>query len=258
MKLKILVVPFAVIIMIVLSIWYIKPEFDTWQAKRATLKSKKVLLNNMIEKNKKMAVWREVVEKNSENKDVVLNYIPTDVNEEDIIDNLNSIAVKNGISLGDFVISSPVATVSAAPVADPAVAVDATVAADEAITNSKLANLDINVSFSAYGEYDKIKSFLATANSLRRFNEVGSLKISSGEAPAAEGGDVTSSQGLLKVEIALLFNYAKKENVAMSVNDAIFSGDLDMSVADSIKNSKNTNVDKLTVGQNGKSNPFVK
>lgn len=261
MKLKILVVPFAIIAILTLSIWYVKPKFDEWRAKKVTLNNKKALLANMLEKNNKMLVWRDMIEKNPENKNVILDYIPASVNEEDIIDNLSSIAVNNSVSLSDFVLSSPtvVADVAASSAVNGVAAVDPGVAsADEMVTNSKLKEQMISVSFVAYGDYDKIKNFLLTASSLKRFNEVNSLKLASNAASTSPGAEASAATGMLKVEITLFFNYAKKENIVSSVNDAVFEGNLDMSIAESIRNAKSVDVNKLTVGQSGKGNPFSK
>jgi len=262
MKLKILVAPIVFIASIVLSIWYIKPTFTEWGLKKDVLASKKRQLVDMQDKNEKVAGWRSIAEQSTDSKNVIFDYVPQEIKEEEMLDNLNLIATASQVILNDVEVKKVLTPPNSVAVATaPLVGVPT----DEAVVDEKLVDNRIEVTFNVFGEYAKIKDFLNKVYAFKRFNEINSFNISTGNAQttdgntSAEAGAEETNTGLLKAEVSVFFNYAKGDKPVSSVNDGIFNTNFDMSVADSIKNSKNIEINDLNVGQSsGRDNPFTK
>lgn len=260
MKLKILITPIVFIAVVVLSIWYIKPTTDEWMAKRKILENKQVFTQEIKAKSEKVSVWKKTLEGDVADQNVIFNYVPKEAKEEEIIDNLNSMASESGVILNNVSLiflkdlsvgNEPV------PVAVGNIDSSATLSPDEEIMDSQLTENNIEVDMDAFGEYDNLKSFLDKTSSFRRFNKLGSLKISMNDASSSADA---STKGLLLAKISFVFNYAKDgSTLVTSINDGVFGEEsLDMSIAKSIEDTKSVATKSLSVGQFGRANPFIK
>lgn len=271
MKLKILVAPVVFVSIVILLIWYIKPIFGEWSVANSTLDNKRVFMTSLKAKNEKVLNWKKMAEGDSESKEIINKYIPKEVKEEEIIDNLNSMAMDSGVVISDVVLTAPSDSNLEAGAGDSAAAVietSADVSPDEVVSDNKLSESRIEVSLKAFGSYDKIKDFLNKTSSFRRFNEISSLSISANNTQISSDSSVDAvdsdnpSSDSLSAEVVFAFNcaYAKNgDNVVESINDAVFNTEaLDMSVAKSISDSKNVIAKDLIIGQSGRNNPFVK
>ena len=263
MKLKILITPLIFIAIVVLLIWYIKPLFDEWASKRAVFTNKQTFAEEIKAKNEKVMAWKSTLSSDAADKNIVLEYVPDEAKEEEIIDNLNSMATDAGVALGDTavtILSDSTAKDDLMPVTT-STGIDSAVSPDEQITDSKLAENKIQVDLSAFGGYDKLRGFLSKVASFRRFNEVASLEISKDDGSAySDGSGANLEAGLLTAKISFIFNYAKNnDNLVNSINDSVFGQEsLNMSVAKSIEEAKSVTAKDLSVGQFGRANPFIK
>ncbi|HCP08470.1 MAG TPA: hypothetical protein DIT25_01580 [Candidatus Moranbacteria bacterium] len=118
-----------------------------------------------------------------------------------------------------------------------------------------LKNFEIRIG--TVGEYAKLKTFLSSAASLQRFNQVTGLKISGSDSGSAVKSDLNPNH--LQVETVLEFNYAPVSLAAINANDKIFSkGEFDFSVIEKIRENMKTAINSLAIGTAGTSNPFQK
>ena len=252
MKLKVLVAPVLIVIIVVLAVWYVYPAFQEMQGKTANLTTEQNKLADIQEKNSKAEALGQVLKGDTVRHDTLLSYIPEQESEEDMISTLNSLAGGEGLSV--FKISISAVTVPAAPAAD-AATTDA--AGNPVVAPSVPVVKNFVVELGVTGNYAKIKDLLGKIAALQRFNSIASLKINKVQNSDPKADDSASDN--LQADVSLNFNYMAKSDAVVNLDNAIFSSNnFDMSVVDNIKSTMTTVVNGLTVGPQGVTNPFVK
>jgi Tfp pilus assembly protein PilO len=242
MKIKILIVPVLLVLIIVAAIWYVMPAWQTLGVEKGQLDSANAQLANMQARNAKAGLLVETLNNSKEQKNVLFKYLPQQSQEEDLISTLNSLAAGSGLKIGDISIKTESA--APAPVLTPEQQ-----AGTQEITAPAPTAKTFTVDVAIAGDYGKIKDFLAKIVSLERYSSVSGLEISQDQ----------TSGGNLKADMTLAFNYLEKSDATISADNKIFvSGKFDMSVIDMISNKAKTAVNSLTVDASGTDNPFVK
>ncbi|MFA6048077.1 MAG: hypothetical protein WCV59_05570 [Parcubacteria group bacterium] len=262
MKVKILLPPLIIVSCIALMVWLVYPAYtngvDGWKEKRDKLTSEK---NNLDDAQKKAENVSRMVAQLGSNKvdqDTIATYIPDELKEEEIIDNLNFIASNEGLSVvklsvkPETVVQQEVPTdMSGNPVVDvsggnPSATEDVTVKAK-----------NYNVEFSVVGNYEKIKNVLDKVYKLKRYNSFKTLEIAANETPGADGKKAAPTDSL-KADMILSFDVLKKFSQTVSMNNPIFSQtSFDMKVAQEIRDKKSVDVLKMSIDQAGRTNPFI-
>jgi len=256
MKLKILLAPILIVLIIIMAVWFVIPGFQDLNNKKADLEKANAKLADIQNKNSKADRLMQSLDSNNDKLNTLLTYIPNQEKEEEIISNLNSLASAAGLSVFSMSIA-PVEIAANVPAVD---ASTAGVPADggEAMSAeaAKPTISNFKVSLGVAGSYENIKSLIIKIASLRRFNNIAGLEIS--KDTSAKGAGQTSSNDL-QANMSLNFNYIARNNSVINIDDTVFSGDgFDMSVVDDIQSKMNTIVNGLTVGATGVANPFVK
>lgn len=242
MKLKLLIAPLLVLLIIVMAIWVVAPAYRGLVAQKEELAAAKQKLAGIQEKNAQAAKLRQELAGNTGHKELLLKYIPGGAQEEIIIENLNALALGEGLAVFNLSVADN-SRKNSVP------AVSATVNnSQEEIAPAVLSADSISVGVGFAGPYEKIKSFIGKLAALKRGNNITSLKIAA----------ATAVPGSLQADMVLKFSYFAGGNSAISANSSIFSkGSFDTAVIEQIKSKLNTEVVPVNIGETGKTNPFL-
>lgn len=244
MKLKLLVAPILVLLIIVLAVWVVAPDYQKLQAQKGELAAARLKLADIQEKNARAAKLKQALADNIAQKDLLQKYLPEKAQEEVIIENLNALMLGEGLAITGLSVAND-SRRSSAPA--PVVPVEADASLGE-IAPAVLAADSIGASVGIVGPYEKIKSFIGKLSTLKRGNNIASLKISAAAAAA----------GNLQADMVLKFSYFAGGNSAISANSSIFSkGAFDTAVIEQIKSRLNTEIIPVNIGETGKANPFL-
>lgn len=216
--------------------------------KEEELASANVKLADIKSKNAKAEKLLDIWSNSVEQRNIIEKYIPEQKQEEDIISSLTSLVSDNKVALTVLSISSSEEK-------------DMPSIGENSVINEKVNNIDVadqlpktgsvNVVLGVVGDYGKIKTLLSKIESLKRFNNISSLKI----AKASDEGNGT----ILQADMSLNFDYIPKTKSAINPNNKIFlTGVFDMGIAEEIMQKLSTDIKTTVVGSAGRENPFVK
>ncbi|MDQ1284265.1 MAG: hypothetical protein QG620_613 [Patescibacteria group bacterium] len=261
MKIKILLAPLLIVLMIVLAIWYIYPTYtdglEGIKEKRVELKKEQDKLADLgrkIENSQKLSTQ---LARDEESRNVLFTYLPEKNKEEEIIDNLNFlISSDGGLLAREISVAQPEkkAAVASLSVEDESGAAGTGLPGSEKVQAKPEAEY-FTVNLTVSGEYDRIKSFFEKIYRLKRFNQLVSLSVGKPEESSEEGAGSSSA---LEASAVLEFSVYKKDKLAVDADNKIFSGGVfTMNVIQKVKDRANMEILKLNVEQQGKSNPFL-
>jgi|WetSurMetagenome_2_1015567.scaffolds.fasta_scaffold350551_2 hypothetical protein len=267
MKIKLLMAPSIVVIIITLLIWVVYPSFtdsiakDGVKEKTAELKAERENLNMMKGKSETVHALASKLNSSamSTNKDLVMEFLPDSIKEYEIIDNLNYLVLKEELQGLAISVSQPAATV---PIvqnqADPSANPSAAVAPAEAVPQSTTFKVELTVQ----GSYDRIKDLFQKVFELKRYNRVLALRIESATDTSKAGSEqqsVTISPDTLKASASLEFAFFKKSGEFSSVNDAsLAKTEFDQKIMDDISKLKEIPMMPFQpAALKGKPNPFI-
>ncbi len=260
MKIKILLAPSLIVIIIIMVIWYIYPAYfgvDGISDKRQKMADQKLLMEKLDTNVNNVKKLGADLDANAMQNSIVFDYIPKNKEEEKIIENLNSQATNSALAVLGISVAEDTETASAAdvstlsvapPVADP---VAGTVSAP---VEPKLDPKKLKVKLSVVGDYANIKLLLAKIQKLKRFNNISGLEI---KTLMTENQEVSNS---LQADMTLEFNYfsePKRLTAADLGNDVFSTGNFDTQVIDKIRASRNVDVNNVEPGQKRGNNPFI-
>ncbi|MEI6587322.1 MAG: hypothetical protein WCO05_00035 [Candidatus Moraniibacteriota bacterium] len=260
MKIKILLAPGLIVVIVVAIIWYVYPAYDGVDGvrdRRAKMTSQDVLtakLDGNISSAEKLGTELRV---NATQNAVVFNYIPKGKEEEKIIENLNLQATGSTLAvleisvseLADVVAAAEVSTLSIAPpIADP-------VTGAVVLEAPKVVPKKLKVKYSVVGDYANIKVLIGKIQKLKRFNKFLGLDI---KTLMTEGQEISDS---LQANMTLEFNYLSepKRLTDADLSNEIFSatGGFSSQIIGKIRESRNVEVNNVMPGQKRGNNPFI-
>lgn len=242
MKIKLLIMPILLVLIMALAIWWIYPGYQEMKSKEANLASATARLAVIKEKNAKAEKLLNIWSNSAEQRNIIEKYIPGQKQEEDVIGSLNSLVSETGLALYDLSVSATEKKTA------PSAGENMIEAEADAVNLTPTAE-NFNVALGVAGDYGKIKTLLGKISALKRFNSVSSLKISSSSGQA----------GALQADITLNFNYIRRTNSAINPDNKIFlTGVFDIGIADEITRKLSTDIKSTVVGSSGRENPFVR
>lgn len=263
MKIKILLAPSLIVLIIVAIIWYVYPAYtngiDGVKEKNQKLLSQNQLMEKLDSSSNNAAKLVAELETDSPDNALVYGYIPKNKEEERIIENLNVLAKDSALSVLNISILeekkassastqevvenvpvNPFSAKSASPVKAP--------------VTPKAVPSSLKVSLSLVGDYANIKNLLEKVQKLKRFNTVSALEI---KTLLKEDQSVSES---LQADIILEFNYLSelKRLVDGDIDNEVFSaGAFDKTAIDKIRDNRSIEVSTVIPGEKGGNNPFI-
>lgn len=245
MKIKILLVPFLIVLAIVLVVWVALPRYYDDKLKRGELKTEE---NRLGEIKKKVEVASKLMVElgaKADKQEILFSFLPEKQEEEEIINDLNNIASMEAISIKNLTTEKNLNV--------PAYIVPNVTEGEVVDKNTSQPN-EFKIKFTVIGEYGKIKNVIDRLAKLKRFNKASSLMIS--KVDENQTGEVTSGSNL-KAEMDLSFYYLKKAD-AVSISSAVFSqGSFNMAPIEKINNLRTINVLNIGNTSAGRENPFM-
>ncbi len=242
MKLKTLITPFLLLLIVILCIWLVYPAYsngsDGVREKYSQLKKEQAKLNNIQDKSDNVKKIANEISSSAEEMDVLDRFIPLDDKREEIEDNLNYLASSAGLAVLGIRLNYAKGNA-------------------ESLDSNSTTEATMNV----VGTYEALKKFIGDVSKFKRFNTIKTLKISKNVSNATQTNpqDNTNKDVVLKANIKIDFvALAKTKLTDERVNEPIFSEKkLDLAIISQIKNSKTVNILPTKVEEKGKSNPFV-
>ncbi len=254
MKIKILVVPFLIVIIAVFSIWLVYPAYSNGttgvKENYAKLKSEQAKLAEIqtISENidKLSAQISTMPEKES-----LYSFVPENGKEDEIINNLVKLASLSGLFFFESSIEQPVSkNIQEAIQTEDEFSVGT--------QTSLFETQNFKTKVKLMGNYEKIKEFLVNLEKLERNNNLEMLEIKRNVVENSSEDPNAVSQDSLAVNATLNFALLKKNKLSQSnATDPVFSSPkLETEIIKEIKNKKNISNFQLNVEQKGKINIF--
>jgi hypothetical protein len=192
---------------------------------------------------------------NKTDQNTIMTFVPEDLKEEEIIDNLNFIASNEGLSVVNL-------SLKPAPLVSLMDTGTVNESGQQILNNTVAQNAapkpkNYDVSFSVTGNYEKIKNVFEKIYRLGRYNVVGSLEIKKQEEKDASGKKSGPTNNLI-ANAQLKFNVLRKGEQPVSIDNPAFAkASFDLSSAQAIRDKKSVEILKMNIDQAGRTNPFL-
>lgn len=244
MKLKILILPFFLVMILILSIGYIKPDFDVIFGKKAEIDTRNASLKDMDSVLNNISTLNNSLDSNAESEQFMLNYLPYAMNQDQTIDAFGFLASQSGLVVSDMDLKK------IDEVANTTIALDGSIIDDTATSKAKTFQLTGSV----LGTYESIKAFYDRLAHISRFQNIQSFSIEKKIDTASPQDKGTVSD--LKGTFVVAYGYLPKKSVLSALTIPIFlQSELNFSGVALLK-EKITDTPTLGKDQVGKPNPF--
>ena len=266
MKLKLLLVPFFIIMSLVVAIGIVKPEYDNLMLKNRELTQKKTEVERLEGLRSNIDSLTSSLDQNKELEDFMLRFYPAKLDQERVIDAFNFLSAQSGLIVTGMDIKEltapvvevdptldgsggPLGTAPADGSVNPLVASEAPIM--PAYTPAKPSYFVAQVKLK--GSYDNIKSFFARLYTLDRMHEVKNITV----ATAKKEGDTEVSSDVLEASFEARFDFVDDTDSKNAMGAAIFGKNaFDIDKATKAKEWTATAMANLTVDKAGRANPF--
>lgn len=281
MSLKILFVPFSLILVLVLLIGYVKPDYDALLEKQVVVDAAQQQLNQMETRlGNIQSISSDFASASSDalggkNADEVLvdSYVPESVDQERVVDTFNYLAGQSGISLSSVTIEKPAIVAVAAQEAEMSSQAVLIGGAGTAVTGVPLDQAmalratypgpkSYQATFAFSTDYASFLTFFNRIYRMNRENEVKSFSLKKDAEKTDEKGDPVESDALSGSLVVSFMYYPGLSTSGIQNVEAlpIFNaGKLDTKAVDAIRQKMESDeVPSLTVGDfSARENPFV-
>lgn len=254
MRLKILILPFFLAMTLILSIWFIKPDFDQISEKKSTLTEKNKQVSEMDSVIANIQSLNSSLDKDPVAEKFILDYLPYTIGQDQVIDAFNYLAGQSGLIIAET-------TFSMAPKKE-AVEEQSTISYTGGVATLVVVKAPEVKSFifsgSVYGSYENIKNFFDQMSHIGRFQNIHSFVIQQEQQPSSQTGkgNTASSNGVLKGTLVAEFGYLPKQTGTSALDGTTFhNSNIDFVKVKKIKDLVTT-LPTLETGQSGKPNPF--
>lgn len=266
MKIKLILVPSIVVLIIVLGIWFVYPAYSNGtnglMDNYSKLKAERQKLESIKGKSGNANELAAQLDSMGTEKDILYEFIPAKIKESEIVNNLNKMAADSGLLIYGLSVGRPSLEVAsiAAPQTLGSTSIDATISVNKAVSVlPKAKNFEASMQIS--GSYDQVKTFMDKLSNFARYNKITSFYVKKGDAASGGSNDtnVNASTDLLIVDLKAEFNLLNEAKISNSnVSDSVFSSsNMDTKIVSEIKSARTGLAVGVDTGQKGKSNPFM-
>jgi len=257
MKLKLILVPGIIALIVVLGIWFIYPAYsngtDGVMDHYKQLKAEKQKLDSIKGKSGNANSLSSQLDSLGSDKEALYEFVPTNIKESEIVNNLNKMAADSGLLIFGLTVGRPSLSVASMeapqkPGINPSIPV---------LPKAKTFSADMQIS----GSYDQVKTFLNKVDNFARYEAIASLNLKKGSSVSGQAGAGAPdpSMDILAADLKITFNMLDKAKLSGdNVNDAVFSSSsLNTDIISQIKSSRSELAVGVDTGQKGKANPFL-
>lgn len=258
MSLKILMIPFSILMILVLGIGFIKPDYAAIGEKKALYAAKLAEQENIRMLMGNTDTLTRTLEGEKEAEDFLQYYIPQDTDQDRVIDMLNFLAAQSGV-LTDGITITPVEEdaealaaeeAAALAVVDPnAVPVDGAVVLPPYKVKTRAFSADVTVK----GKYENIKEFMGRVAHMNRLHKTRSFSITAGDTE----GESEEASDILTGKFQADFDYLVPRPVESAVNIPVFTqGSFNLASLKTLSEWVTNRVPVLEKPTTGRPNPF--
>lgn len=248
MRLKILIPPFLIVMILILAIGYIKPDFDVLQTKKVDIIAKETAVANVDTVVANIASLNDSLDTGQNFEKFAYRYLPDTQSQEQVIDTFNFLVAQSGMIITKMDLKQ--SQVVAAPV----IVDESGVISDVSATPPLSVVKTFTFSGSVVGSYENIKAFFDRLAHMERFQKVNFFSIAAEKIDqSAEAPDTNRLVGTFEAE----FGYLPAEPIASALIMPIFlRSKFDFSDVNKLLEQTANTVPTLEKGQTGKPNPF--
>jgi Tfp pilus assembly protein PilO len=259
MSLKILMIPFSILMILVLGIGFIKPDYTTMSEKKALYATKLAEQENVRMLMGNIDTLTHSLDSEKEAEDFLQYYIPKDTDQDRVIDMLNFLAAQSGV-LTDVISITPVeedaealAAEQAALTPDPNAIDPLTGAPIVVLPPYTVKTRSFSADVTVKGKYENIKEFLGRVAHMNRLHKTREFSISTGENNNSE----TESSDVLTGKFRADFDYLVPRPVESATNVPVFSrGSFTLASLKTLSEWVTNRVPLLEKPSTGRTNPF--
>lgn len=257
MNLRVIFLPFFIVMSIIMSVGFVKPEIDSVMQLRANTGTKKTELAriNQVASHVKALIaslqaqesmWQKSAADQQKSRwNPVMEYLPSTVDQDRIVDSINYIAYQSGVTMTGL-------DVTLIPGSD-----SPAVATPSATTPAPTARI-FPVKAIVTGEYPSLKMFFDKLWGMGRMHSVSSVDLSRTEKTEGSG-DKAITKVTLTGALDMRFDYLSPVEMTSALQSPVFDGDtLDFSVLSNITSmgAGSAALPELRPAGTGKGNPF--
>ncbi|MFZ1626689.1 MAG: hypothetical protein WAT81_02680 [Candidatus Moraniibacteriota bacterium] len=262
MSLKILILPTLIILDVIITIGYIKPNVDGILAKQIEIQTAKDDLGKVDSIIANIQSIGRSVTGRSEVVSFVEKYYPSVLDEERVVDMFNYLAQQSGIVVnGVDVTMNPEVGASDTTYSD---AINSGLTDEEATLMASAAALAAPKSYTTQirviGAYDNIKDFFSRIHHADRLHAVEEFSINKREQGTIDAKDddtAVAQANFLEGTLRAQFPYLGPQRTANALNDPLFqSPNFDFKIAEKAASFVTNPLPMLDAGSTGRANPY--
>jgi Tfp pilus assembly protein PilO len=258
MRLKVLIVPFFIVMILILGIGYIKPDFDAIQTKKAEQAIKETKVANIETVKGNIDSLNSALDTQPDTEKFMYQYLPEVLDQEQVIDAFNFLANQSGLAITKMDLDKPIEVASAPePIAVPA--------PGGILSPAGLGDLEVPIvpaapavakifilKGSVAGQYENIKTFFNQVSHIERFQKIRLFSIETDTT-----GDTENADGNLIGTFEAEFGYLPLDPLTSALSMPVFSqAKFDTSDVDTLVTQLTSAIPTLEKGTTGKPNPF--
>jgi Tfp pilus assembly protein PilO len=268
MRLKLIIVPALVILALVVSISFIKPDYDSLLQKKALLRQKQAEVAKIEDTKANIATLIQNLDTKSDMENFTRRYYPETMDQERVIDSFNFMALQSGLIIDSMEMKEIIVEKEEAlGVGGPLTSVpgpEAMLPEGESSDTTMMPTYKAPTPGSyvaqvkAKGGYENIKNFLDRLSRMDRMNSLVqmSIKVDEKEA-AANTEEVTPATDQLVGTFEARFDYVKGKEKQNAIGIPVFDqGTLTLDTIEQAQARATSAVPVLTVNESGRANPF--
>ena len=261
MRLKVLLTPFFVVMILIIGIGYIKPDIEAVQMKRSDVALKKDMVTKMETIRANTLSLTGSLDAAQQSEKFAYRYLPETLSQDQVIDIFNFLAAQSGLTVIAMDLKQPPAAISEESVLPSSAAPLVTGVDTASGTGAQVPTEPEKVKTfmlvgSVQGSYENIKAFFNRLVSMERFHEVRVFSISADVQAALPDGtvDVNRLKGTFEASIG----YLPAKSVVSAYGIPVFAQPkFDLSALTLwMERIGGSVVPPLEKGQTGKANPF--
>lgn len=260
MRLKILIVPFFIIMILFLGIGYIKPDIDAVVMKSEQIKATEDQAAKMETVLSNISALNASLDTQSEAEEFMYRYLPSTLSQEQAIDSFNFLANQSGVSIVSIGLKQEPEVAQIEPLIDPATSIfvaggSGLVSADAPVVAPSVVVKKFTLSGSVIGSYENIKLFFDRLAHTERFHAVRlfSLSTTPEQGASAEAKSSGNLTGVFEAE----YGYLPPKPVASAwILPVFWQSKLDLTKVGGLISATTSTVPSLEKGESGKPNPF--
>jgi len=254
MSLKLLVIPFSILLILILVIGFVKPDIGLLQEKQATYATKLDQAKNIDTLLGNIDALSALLKSESEADHFVRNYFPQEMDQGRVIDILNFLASKSGVAVDTMHFEEP----GSGPIAASAeVALEETVSAGVPLAGilSRVATpKTFSTEIIVKGRYENIKNFFQRVAHMNRAHKTRYFSIKTAEKRGDSKDDDTEIlAGSFRADFDFM-EAAKKQNALYAAT--FTKGTFAMTSYTIISDWVTENIPLLEKPVSGRPNPF--